>query len=65
MFFGGDKVVIWVCSNMGQKIRHLNKLKEDNNKLKNEKIKACDDLARVIEQKDRLQRVWKRGLIDV
>lgn len=42
---------------MGQKIRHLNKLKEENNKLKIEKIQACDDLKKVVEHNERLQRV--------
>ena len=45
-------------SNMGQKIRHLNKLKEENNKLKAEKNKAMEDLTKAIEQKDKLQKVF-------
>jgi len=42
---------------MGQKIRHLNKLKEENNKLKYEKVRAVDDLAKALEQRDKLQKV--------
>lgn len=42
---------------MGQKIRHLNKLKEENNKLKAEKNKAMEDLTKALELKDKLQKV--------
>jgi len=43
-------------NNMGQKIRHLNKLKEENNKLKFEKVRAVDDLTKAVEQRDKLQK---------
>lgn len=42
---------------MGQKIRHLNKIKEENNKLKNEKIKIAEDLTKALEQNAKLQKV--------
>ena len=50
---------------MGQKIRHLNKLKEENNKLKAEKNKAMEDLAKALEQKDKLQKVFPFPLISI
>jgi len=49
-------------SNMGQKIRHLNKLKEENNKLKAEKNKAMEDLAKALDQRDKLQKVMNHIL---
>jgi len=43
-------------NNMAQKIKHLNKLKEENNELKTEKAQLCEDLALAIDQRDTLQK---------
>lgn len=42
---------------MEQKIRHLNKLKEENGRLKDEKIKISEDLQKANDQKDKIQKV--------
>mmetsp|Transcript_12999 Transcript_12999/g.11114 ORF Transcript_12999/g.11114 Transcript_12999/m.11114 type:complete len:101 (+) Transcript_12999:360-662(+) len=39
-------------NNMEQKIRHLNKLKAENSKLKEDKIKLAEELTKALDQRD-------------
>ncbi len=48
---------------MAQKIKHLNKLKEENNELKTEKVQLCEDLALAIDQRDTLQKKLDEQLL--
>jgi len=48
---------------MAQKIKHLNKLKEENNELKAEKAQLCEDLALAIDQRDTLQKKLDEQLL--
>ena len=42
---------------MDQKIKHLNKLKEENAKLKEEKAKTYEKMNKIQEKNDKLQKV--------
>lgn len=45
--------------NLDQRIKHLNKLKQENNHLKQDKLKVRQKLVKTIKQRDKLQKVIK------